>query len=231
MSHWQFLSRFGETTLLLPCAVMLYAWLRHSRETAAARQWLCAFGLVAGLTVLSKLAYMGWGVGLPAVDFTGFSGHSVMAAAVLPVVLHRLAPKRPAWTALAAAAAGVVLAVAVSVSRLVLGVHSPSEVAGGLALGLGASVWCIALSHARARRATPPVAVALVLAFVVGLPASGASAPTHRWLEQIAVYLSARDKPFGRVYRDGAHAAALSARVMVGDGGGKRATAAHARLP
>lgn len=214
MSHWQFLSRFGETTLLLPCALMLYAWFRHSREAATARQWLCAFAAAAGVTLLSKLAYMGWGLGVPALNFTGFSGHSMMAAAVLPVVLHRLVPAhsaRSGWPALAAAAAGVLLAVGVSVSRFVLGVHSLSEVVGGLALGLGASVWFIALTHGHARRAAPPLAIALVLAFVLGLPASGATVPTHRWLEEIAVYLSSRDKPFERTHHDAARQMSLTA--------------------
>jgi membrane-associated phospholipid phosphatase len=231
MWHWQFLSRFGETTLLLPCAAMLYAWFRYSREAATARQWLCAFVTAAGLTLLSKLAYMGWGIGVPSLDFTGFSGHSMMAAAVLPVVLHRLVPTRPAWLPLAAASGGVLLAAGVSVSRLVLGVHSVSEVAGGLALGLSASVWCIALSHGNARRTAPPVAIALTLALVLGLPVSGATAPTHRWLEEIAVYLSHRDRPFGRDERATSRNAALTAAAARSFAGTARSGMAHPRLP
>jgi membrane-associated phospholipid phosphatase len=231
MWHWQFLSRFGETTLLLPCAVMLYAWFRYSREAATARQWLCAFVAAAGLTLLSKLAYMGWGIGVPSLDFTGFSGHSMMAAAVLPVVLHRLVPARPAWLALAAASVGVMMAAGVSVSRLALGVHSLSEVAGGLVLGLGASIWCIALSHGTARRTAPPLAIALMLCLVLGLPASGATAPTHHWLEQIAVYLSHRDKPYDRDTRAKPRHAALTAEPARSFAGTGRSTRAHTHLP
>jgi membrane-associated phospholipid phosphatase len=198
MWSWQLITRFGETSLLLPCAVILYVWLRGSGETVNARKWMLLFVIAAGATLGSKLAFMGWGIGLPELDFTGFSGHSMMASAVLPVLFHRMVPGNRPRCALAAAGGGTVVALFVGLSRLALDAHSLSEVLGGLALGLAASLTFLGWSANRARDATPAVGTAVVLAIVLALPATGATAPTQDWIEQLAVYLSGRDKPFRR---------------------------------
>jgi membrane-associated phospholipid phosphatase len=198
MWHWQFITRFGETSLLFPAAALFFAWLIHCGELANARKWMATFGAAAAVALVSKLAFMGWGVGIAELDFTGFSGHSMMATAVLPVLFFRLAPTHRPRVALLAAAAGVVLALSVGLSRLALHAHSLSEVVGGLALGLAASLAFIGWSSARDQHQASTLASVLVAALLVAVPASGMRAPTHHWLERIAVCLSGRDKPFRR---------------------------------
>jgi hypothetical protein len=70
---------------------------------------------------------MGWGLHPPGWDFIGLSGHSAMAFLFWPVVGAFAAEQSnlPRWPGVAAGAA---LAVGVAASRLVLQVHSPSEV-------------------------------------------------------------------------------------------------------
>lgn len=88
MTLWNLITRFGDSSLLLPCALFIYAWLLLRRETYNANCWLLLFSLAAGVTLVSKLAFMGWGIGIPAWNFTGLSGHSMMAASVLQINVH-----------------------------------------------------------------------------------------------------------------------------------------------
>lgn len=198
MWHWSLISRFGETSLLLPCALLLYLWLRHGGESRAARIWLTCFTAAAATTLLSKLAFMGWGIGMRALDFTGLSGHSMMAAATLPVLLHRFASPRNAWLGWMAALCGFAAAVLIGYSRLMLQVHSVSEVAGGLLTGMGASIAFLWLTARTPRRGAPVLLALAIATLMLALPASGLHAPTHAWLEQLATYLSGRERPFRR---------------------------------
>lgn len=195
MWHWSLISRFGETSLLLPCALLLYLWLRHGGEPRAARLWFACFTGAATVTLLSKLAFMGWGIGMRSLDFTGLSGHSMMASATLPVLLHRFAPPQRAWLA---ALCGLAAALLIGYSRLMLQVHSPSEVAGGLLTGMSASIAFLSLSARTPRRGAPVLLSLAIATLMLALPASGLHAPTHAWLEQFAMYLSGRDRPFRR---------------------------------
>ena len=218
MWHWHLISRFGDAALLLPCAALLLLSLCHRGEWRAARDWCLAFAAAAGLTLASKLAFIGWGIGVPALDFTGFSGHSMMAASVLPVLLHRLAPGRRPRLGWIAATLGASLALLVGYSRLPLGAHSLSEVVGGLALGFAVSGGYLLATAPRRRQRRPlrgrrsPRAPLLLLigALLLGVPASGAHAPTEQWIEQIALYLSGRARPFQREDWQGREAATIA---------------------
>lgn len=195
MDLWNAITRLGDSSLLLPLAVFLFFWLLYRRERAKAGLWLALFGLAASLVVASKLAFMGWGIGIREWDFTGISGHSMMAASVLPVIAALLPRKR--GLAVAAAACGAVLAILVGWSRLAIGVHSPAEVSAGLALGLATSAAYLAL----VRGGLPvlsPLLLAVVLALGSAQALTGTRAPTHQMLERIASHLAGRDHPFKR---------------------------------
>lgn len=200
MHLWHLITRFGESTYLLPSALLIALWLCYRRAPGSAVQWLLVFVPAAGLTLASKLAFMGWGVGIAALDFTGFSGHSVMAAAVLPVLFYLCTPASRPRLARFGAAAGVGLALLIGWSRLAVHAHSVSEVAGGLALGLTASLAFLGwpgratLPHS----AAPLAAALLVFSVLQALPVPGVRGVTHRWVEDVAMYLSGRDRPYHR---------------------------------
>lgn len=84
---WRFITRLGEAQLLLPPLALVLAWFRWrlgARPVVLA--WTGAIGVAAFITTVTKVAFLGWGVGSAELDFTGISGHAMFAAAVLPVL-------------------------------------------------------------------------------------------------------------------------------------------------
>lgn len=195
MDFWPLITRLGDSSLLAPAAAFVFCWLLYRRESAKAGLWLLLFGFSTALVVASKLAFMGWGIGIPTLNFTGTSGHSMMAGAVLPTLAAQLFTSRRA--SLAAAALAAVIAVLVGISRLEINVHSPAEVYAGLTLGLGTSAAFLAGTQARLPT-FQPVVLLLVVALSLGQTVTGVRAPTHQLLERIAAHLADRDQPFRR---------------------------------
>lgn len=197
--NWHFLTFFGDSMLLLPCAAIVFIVLMLSPASRKPTwQWTLLFGGVGAVVCVSKLAFMGWGVGSRAWDFTGFSGHSALSASIWPVLLWLLCGRFSSPVRRTAVAVGYLLAAAVGYSRLVIHAHSTSEVITGLALGFIVSSTFLLLQ----RGTQPPrlsyrkIAATLVLPII--LINSGSAAPTQGLLERIAVTIAPVEKPFVR---------------------------------
>jgi hypothetical protein len=146
------------------------------------------------LTVVSKCLFYGWGIGIAALDFTGVSGHGLLASAVLPLLLRGL-PGGSAYRW--GPALGVGLAFVVGVSRVMVGAHSVSEVLAAWLLGLAVSwpvvkrLQTVVVAH-WATRFSP-------LLLVLALHTSTATyLPTHALEVRIALWLSGQVQPFTR---------------------------------
>lgn len=196
---WQTLTRLGEAQFLLPALLAATAWLawrRGARRLAAA--WLLSTVLAAALTTASKVAFIGYGLGWAALDFTGFSGHAMFAAAVLPPLMLVLAGGSSPGQQRAAVAAGYALALAVAVSRVMVGAHSWSEVVAGAALGAlasGVALGCTGpLPPLRLARWVLPVLLGWTFFGVAAAPPSR----THDWVTRLALAQSGRQQPFQR---------------------------------
>lgn len=192
---WPLITALGDSLLLLPLLAVLA--LAGAHDWRAVVRWGVAVACTAGLVLLSKIAFLGWGLGWPALDFTGFSGHAAMAAVVYPVALHAQGKHTaPAWRRIAALL-GLLLAALVAVSRLALHAHSLSEVLAGWLLGAVASVWVLWPG-----RATPKVAGwALWLGLALGLSVlrwAPAQWRSHHLVEQLALMVSGREHPHTR---------------------------------
>ena len=198
MQHWYLITRFGEAQILLPAALLVALALMRTAETRpVARVWIASLSAALVVTVASKIAFLGWGIGIPELNFTGISGHAMVAAAVYPLLLGSLAWRAPHPRRLAAVGIGYAVAFLVGISRIVLDAHSVSEVLVGLCVGGTASA--IALDGARLARAVinpvVPAAVALWLALTPGLaPAS----QTHSAVTRLSLMLSGRKAPYTR---------------------------------
>ena len=204
---WHWLTRLGEAQILLPAMLMAAAALAWRGAPRLALAWVTATALAATVTTASKVAFLGYGIGWAALDFTGFSGHAMFAAAVLPLLLRLAAgsaargspgdgagPRRQPI----GLAAGFALAGAVAVSRVMVGAHSWSEALAGFALGATASAltlrWAGALPALRSARWVPVALLGWALLGVVGAPPSR----THDWVTRLALAQSGRSVPFRR---------------------------------
>lgn len=137
---WPLLTRLGEAQILLPAAlVAAFALQRRPEGRPLALWWLLLIATAALLTTASKVAFIGWGIGWPELNFTGISGHAMFAAAVYPLLLGTLASRLPPLARQLAIGAGCALALLVGLSRIKVGAHSGSEVLAGLLVGAVAS--------------------------------------------------------------------------------------------
>lgn len=225
---WQAVTRLGEAQILLPVMLAVAIWLAwRQRARRAAGAWVASTVAAASLTTASKLAFLGHGIGWPALDFTGFSGHAMFAAAVLPPLLQSVAGVAPrngvagwAWVA------GYVLALLVAISRVAVSAHSVSEVIGGFALGAAASAAALWLGRpwpALGRvRLLAPLLLAWAALGVAGAPPSR----THDWVTRLALAQSGRAQPYQRwqMHRD--HQRAQAARRQAAVAGARPASAA-----
>jgi membrane-associated phospholipid phosphatase len=199
---WNLVTRLGEAQILLPAALMTAMWfVWRDRSPRLAAVWLGGIVIATLVTTASKVAFMGYGLGWAALDFTGVSGHSMFAAAIYPLTGVAISSavaglQAPRWWRLGLAA-GVALALLVGLSRVAVEAHSWSEVTVGLLVG-GA----VTLVAARAER-SPPARHSLWLPVLVcvwlgsALPNAPPS-PTHGWVTRLALTLSGRSEPYTR---------------------------------
>lgn len=128
-------THLGDGALLGAVAVVLY-WLggdRRREYAYAIAVGLGAFALISGLKALFVHPRPPENVRLAAEANYGFpSAHALGSTVVLGVLAYvgRVGPRRARYLA----AAGLVAAV--SLSRVVLGVHFPGDVLGGIVIGL-----------------------------------------------------------------------------------------------
>lgn len=196
---WNFVTFFGDSSFTLPAALLLVVWLCYNTSWRMAFIWASCYCLTMLAVVLSKLLFMGWQIAPPGLNFTGMSGHSASAMALLPVAALLLTPAQGKLRTCSVSAA-ILLALAVGYSRLPLGAHSPSEIVTGLTIGLtGAGLFIIWLRH------RPPAAplrrrgLAALLLLGLFFATDFKPAPTQDLLGQVAQALSGRAQPYTRL--------------------------------
>ncbi|HCT9587102.1 phosphatase PAP2 family protein [Raoultella ornithinolytica] len=200
--NWQWVSFFGDSTVLLPSAAAVFMVLflrRPSRQIAW--QWGLLFGITGAIVSASKLAFMGWGIGIRELDFTGFSGHTALSTAFWPIFLWLLCARGSIALRRIAMVMGYLLAGLVGYSRLAIHAHSPSEVIAGLLLGAIGSALFLLLQRNSSRVVDAQLTWGGVLSLIiipVVLLNTGAKAPTQSLLGEIAVKLGPLEKPFTR---------------------------------
>ncbi|WP_245549204.1 phosphatase PAP2 family protein [Noviherbaspirillum massiliense] len=190
------ITNLADTFVTVPAAIAIIIWLIAGRAWRMAFWWTLLFSFGLLLVAATKIAFVGWGIGIRSLDFTGISGHAMRASAVVPVLFYLMLqqsslPKRAAGVVL-----GLLFGVLVAISRLAIHVHSVSEVMFGFFLGAAISLGFIRI----ASTSCIPVSRRLIAAGLIALlPTAYANpAPTSRWIDELALYLSGHDKPYVR---------------------------------
>lgn len=197
MIPWTKITMFGDTVVMMPAAAAIIIWLVAGRAWRMAFWWGLLFTTGLFVVVATKIAFIGWGIGIDALDFTGISGHSMRATAVLPVIFYLLLQKSSPPVRTSGVAMGLALGMLIGVSRIALHTHSVSEVVAGAVLGSSISVGFIRISDSLPKPALNRWLIAFSLLAL--FPTSYAEpAPTNHWVNAVALYLSGHDKPYVR---------------------------------
>ena len=197
MTWWQNLSLMGSLAVTGPIGVAIAVWLLAGKSWRLTLSWCLLFGLGMALVVMTKVAFIGWGLGFESVEFAGFSGHAMRAAAVFPVAFFlAFRAKGPAarnWALMA----GIAVAVLIAVSRVFVMAHSVSEAVTGCVLGLAVAGVFVWHASTEGHLALSRVLVALCIPVLVIAPRVE-PVPTETWVTQLALLLSGHERPYTR---------------------------------
>lgn len=193
------LTYFGDSMLLIPTAVImaiLITWKNSDRR--AVWYWALAFCAAGAIVSLSKIAFLGYGIGSARFNFTGFSGHSAMSATLWPVMLWLLSGRlKPAWRT-CAVVVGYLIPLMVGASRLVLNYHSTSEVVAGLILGFTLSTAFLVSQRRSELQGFSATQLCIALLLPLLLMSHGRLATTQHFLQRFSVQLSGIDHAWTR---------------------------------
>jgi membrane-associated phospholipid phosphatase len=196
-AHWLLVTHLGAAGFMLPMLAIMVVELWIAGQRSELRHWMVAMSVGILLVLASKVAFIAWGWGSAALDFTGISGHTMLASSVFPVWLGWLLAGADRRFSLAGLTLGLAVGAAVGWSRLVLGAHSPSEAILGWLVGTGVSLAAYGAMQARAPSVGPaPFAAAVLL---LGFsPVLSGYLPTHQWEVKVALVLSGHARPHVR---------------------------------
>lgn len=198
VSTWIAITNLGDTYVIAPLALLVTMWIVMTCSARSAFQWLSLLGAGLLLVGMTKVAFLGWGLGVAAIDFTGLSGHAMFSAAVCPLGFYLLASRAKRYVTVLATGFGVLLSATIALSRYVLHAHSASESVSGWLVGTAICASWLALRHqpvyARGARSFFAVATAVIVVLF-----HGRYAPTQQVLTRVALDLSGRTQPFVRV--------------------------------
>ena len=185
-------------SVLGPAGVAIAVWLLVSKQWRLVLGWSLWYGGGMLLVVLSKLAFIGWGLGSAEFDFTGFSGHAMRAGAVFPVLMYVVLQRAPRSWRLAGVLFGVAYAVLVAISRVVVHAHSVSEAVSGCVLGLAMAFGFMWQARGAVNFAVSHALALASLALMVLITFKAEPMPTEDWLQKIALHLSGHERVFSR---------------------------------
>lgn len=198
MNWWNTVSFTADMSVLGPAGVAIAVWLLVSRQWRLVLGWSLWYGGGMLLVVLSKLAFIGWGLGSAEFDFTGFSGHAMRAGAVFPVLMYVVLQRAPRSLRLAGVLFGVAYAVLVAISRVVVHAHSVSEAVSGCVLGLAMAFGFMWQARGAVNFAVSHALALASLALMVLITFKAEPMPTEDWLQKIALRLSGHERIFSR---------------------------------
>ena len=196
-TYWQLITQLGSSSLLMPILIIGVIGLLLSRQKKAVYLWIFSLGIAVSLTLLSKILFLGWGIGIVSLDFTGISGHTMLATSILPLLFFSVEQNSTTKFRNIGLWFGLLLSLAVGISRVVLGMHSISEVVAGWIFGL--VVCFIAVNAIKSHRQGVAYLQLTILILVLAFGSMTPNyIPAHESAIKLALYLSGHDKPYTR---------------------------------
>ena len=188
-----YITNFGDPYLTSLLAGVVILWLAATRAWRPLIAWTGCFSVGVLAVAASRVAHGVWGVEIPALNFTVISGHSMLSSAVYPTTFGICATQEKPRTAALAYLFGLACALAIGLSRVLMGFHSPAEVVTGWLLGtliagmtlslMGPSrVHTFSVGKFSARDSTPFAATALALIVIC----HGKVVPVSAWIDNTA---------------------------------------------
>jgi membrane-associated phospholipid phosphatase len=143
---WSKLFHLGDLSLTLPTGVAIAAWLVAARAWRAAVGWSIVFGVALALVAATKVAFIGWATGLPALGYKAVSGHATGFTAAFPTLCWLLCRRCAPSVRAGAAVLALGLGVAVAAALVRAGEHTPAEAIAGWCIGMAAFLCAIHLA-------------------------------------------------------------------------------------
>jgi membrane-associated phospholipid phosphatase len=196
-SYWQLITHLGSASLLMPFFAIALIKLWLSRQKSAIYRWIIALVIGVLSTLISKVLFLGWGIGIASLNFTGISGHAFLATAIIPILFYSFSSGLQEKYKNIGFWIGLLISLLVGISRIDLGMHSISEVVSGWILGLYVCVF--ALSAMKWYEQRYSYLHLMIMVFLVAIGSTTPNyLPTHDLEIKLALYLSGHDKPFTR---------------------------------
>ena len=199
MISWMHIIDIGHTAVMVPVAGAIAAWLLVTKGWRLAFWWCAIFATGLSVVAMSKIAYLGWGLEIRAIDFKAMSGHTWRATAVLPALFFVSLQSWPLRWRAAGVLLGVALSIGLAVLLVIFNFHTTSEVVASFILGIVAGTVFMRVAMTANKPGwglrlglwTVPASL-LTFAIIWSLKPSSI-APR---LVDIALYLSGRDYPY-----------------------------------
>lgn len=183
---WHALVYLGDGAVLMPCALLLFAWLIAAPATRrTAWWWLFAVLLMGGGAAVSKVLYMISGWHPAGWDFIGLSGHAAFSFLFFPSAAALVTSRSKTGLRVVVIALGGCLAFAISTASWVLRDHSLVEILLGALWGalIAAGFLTIIWRHvARAPVSRKWMVVSLLLLTIVVFKHQLPSTRVLRWV-------------------------------------------------
>jgi membrane-associated phospholipid phosphatase len=195
-------TNLGAAGVMAPVLAMTCLGLWRSGQSAAATRWLVLVAIGGTVVLATKIAFLAFGLGIPQLDFTGVSGHTTLATAILPVWLRALlgGERRETRLALAGMLVGLALGALVGWSRVDVGAHSPSEAVLGWMLGAAIAYLTIRVLNGQIAASWLTRGAGLILLLTLS-PTLSSYLPTHQWERELAMAISGRETVYTRATR------------------------------
>ena len=196
-TYWQLITHLGSSSLMIPIMAIAVISLWTSNQKQVVYLWMASLGLAITFTVFTKIIFFGWGIGIAWLNFTGVSGHTLLATSIYPILFFTAYGGAQTKFKNTGLWFGLILSLAVGTSRIVLGTHSISEVISGWILGLLVCMLVLDAMNQQRQRLAYLHLTALLCLLALGSTTSN-YIPTHDMEIDLALLISGRDKPYSR---------------------------------